>query len=98
MTQHLFCSIYRSTRQDGMYLFVNKQRGLEAVPEALMIRFGTPRHVSDMLLKPGRPLARLDAEKVREALLDQGWFLQMPPPPDEDLYLAAGHKRAPGAA
>ncbi|WP_245932400.1 YcgL domain-containing protein [Isoalcanivorax indicus] len=90
--QHLFCSIYHSSRQEGMYLYVNKARGLDAVPEALRERFGTPRHVVDMLMKPGRPLARVDAEKVREALLSQGWFLQMPPPPDEDLYLAPGRR------
>jgi len=91
VSRHLICSIYRSSRQDGMYLYVDKTRGLGAVPEALMIRFGTPGHVADMLLRPEKPLARVDVEKVRAALREQGWFLQMPPPPEPDLYLAKGH-------
>ena len=37
---HLFCSIYHSSRREGMYLYVNKARGLEAVPDALRERFG----------------------------------------------------------
>lgn len=90
-TRHLICSIYRSSRREGMYLYIDKPRGLGCVPEALMQQFGTPRHVSDMLLRPKRALARVDTAKVREALLAQGWYLQMPPPPDTDLYLAQGH-------
>ncbi|MCK0538728.1 YcgL domain-containing protein [Alcanivorax quisquiliarum] len=90
-SRHLICSIYHSSKREGMYLFVDKPRGLACVPEPLMQQFGTPRHVSDMLLRPGRPLARADVEKVRGALLEQGWYLQMPPPPDSDLYLAQGH-------
>jgi uncharacterized protein len=91
MTRHLICSIYRSSRQDEMYLYVDKTRGLGSVPEALMSRFGAPKHVADMLLRPEKPLARVDVEKVRAALREQGWFLQMPPPPEPDLYLAKGH-------
>lgn len=94
---HLFCSIYHSSRREGMYLYVNKARGLEAVPDALRERFGAPRHVMDMLMRPGRVLSRVDAEKVREALLSQGWYLQMPPPADEDLYLAEGRRKVPDA-
>lgn len=89
--RHLICSIYRSSRQNDMYLYIDKTRGLDAVPEALMSRFGAPKHVADMLLRPEKALARVDVHKVRAALQEQGWFLQMPPPPDADLYLAKGH-------
>ena len=91
IARHLICSIYRSSRQAEMYLYIDKTRGLDAVPAALMDRFGTPRHVADMLLRPEKTLARVDVHKVRAALQEQGWFLQMPPPPDADLYLAKGH-------
>ena len=30
------CSIYRSAKREGMYLYVDKAEGLERVPEALM--------------------------------------------------------------
>jgi len=91
---HLICSIYRSSKKDEMYLYVDKRKGLDAVPKALSEQFGTPIHVLDMLLRPERTLARVDMAKVRQALQTQGWFLQLPPPPDEDLYLAEGHNSA----
>ncbi|MEY1662182.1 YcgL domain-containing protein [Isoalcanivorax beigongshangi] len=92
----LMCSIYKSSKQDEMYLYVNKKLGLEVVPEALLARFGTPKLVLDLMMKPGRTLARVDAEKVREALNGQGWYLQLPPPADDDLYLSQRHAlRAP---
>lgn len=91
---HVICSIYRSSKKDEMYLYVDKRKGLEVVPEALTQQFGTPIHVLDMLLRPERTLARVDMAKVRKALAEQGWFLQLPPPPDTDLYLAEGYQGA----
>lgn len=91
---HLICSIYRSTKKEGMYLYVNKKRGLEVLPKELTELFGPPVHVVDLLLRPERQLARVDMAKVRQALQDKGWFLQLPPPPDEDLYLAEGYQGA----
>jgi len=94
VTMHLICSIYRSSKKTEMYLYVDKKRGLEVMPEELKTLFGQPVHVVDLLLRPERKLARVDVVKVRQALQEQGWFLQMPPPPDEDLYLAEGHQGA----
>lgn len=94
VTMHLICSIYRSSKKAEMYLYINKKQGLEAMPEELRSLFGTPIHVVDLLLRPERKLARVDVAKVRQALQEQGWFLQMPPLPDEDLYLAEGHQGA----
>jgi len=94
VTMHVICSIYRSSKKDEMYLYVDKRKGLEAAPEALLQQFGTPIHVLDMLLRPERTLARVDMAKVRKALAEQGWFLQLPPPPDTDLYLAEGYQSA----
>lgn len=94
VTMHLICSIYRSSKKADMYLYVDKKQGLEVMPEALRAHFGTPIHVVDLLLRPERKLARVDIAKVRQALQEQGWFLQLPPPPDNDLYLAEGHQSA----
>ncbi|KAA0874204.1 YcgL domain-containing protein [Nitrincola tapanii] len=85
----LICSIYRSSRKDEMYLYVDKRNGLDSVPEALMERFGKALHVMDMPMTAERKLARVDTEKVLQAIRDQGFFLQMPPPKDDymlDLY------------
>ncbi len=48
-----------------------------------------------MILSLDRPLARADVEQVMEHIRNQGFYLQMPPPPDEDLYLAEGHPDRP---
>ncbi|AFT71266.1 UPF0745 protein [Alloalcanivorax dieselolei B5] len=78
-----------------MYLFVARARGLEAVPKVLLEQCGKLLHVSDMILDPKRPLARADVSKVMDEVRDKGFYLQMPPPPDEDLFLAAGHPDNP---
>jgi len=58
----IICSIYRSSRKDEMYLYVEKSKGISAVPEALLELFGTPIHLMDMPLKEGKVLARADSQ------------------------------------
>ena len=91
----LFCSIYKSPRREGMYLYVERSKGLKDLPDALRERFGTPRHVTDLILDPARPLSRADVNQVMARIREQGFYLQMPPPPDQDLYLAEGHPDRP---
>ena len=73
------CSIYHSSRKDGMYLYVLKADALKHVPEQLMTAFGAPKHAFDLVLTPERKLAREDILKVLENLDSQGYHLQMPP-------------------
>jgi uncharacterized protein YcgL (UPF0745 family) len=77
------CSIYRSKKKDGMYLYVLKSDALERVPEPLMAAFGKPHHAFDMVLTPERKLSREDILVVLENLDKQGYHLQMPPAEDE---------------
>lgn len=93
----LFCSIYKTRRKEGMYLYVDRRKGLDDLPEALLKQFGTPVHVTDMILSEDRPLARADVAQVMESIRQQQFYLQMPPPPEEDLYLADGHPKKPAA-
>lgn len=81
----VFCSIYKSSRKDEMYLYVLRTDALKRVPEPLMNMFGTPRHVTDMILSPERKLARADIAQVLEQLAGQGYYLQMPPAPESLL-------------
>lgn len=85
----ILCEIFRSPRKEEMYLYVDKRRGLEPVPEALLERFGKPQPVMTLLLGAERKLARADAVRVVEAIAEKGYYLQLPPAKEEyllDLY------------
>lgn len=72
-----------------MYLYVDKKDLLKRVPDTLVEMFGTPSHLMDMPIKPGRKLARVDVEKMLQGIKEKGFYLQMPPPKEDymlDLY------------
>ena len=68
-----------------MYLYVDKARGLDDVPEALLQQFGEPQPVMTLLLGPERRLARADTVQVLAQIEVQGFYLQMPPTPEQLL-------------
>lgn len=72
-------SIYRSTREEGLYLYVDKTENLSRVPEALLKQFGKPKLAMTLSLHKDRKLARADVSKVLEAIETQGFYLQLPP-------------------
>ncbi|NVK43590.1 MAG: YcgL domain-containing protein [Oceanospirillaceae bacterium] len=83
------CSIFKSSRKDEMYLYVDKREQLERVPGALLEMFGRAVHVMDMPVTASRRLARVDVEKVLAGIDERGYYLQMPPPKEEymlDLF------------
>ena len=86
MTESLDCWIYRSPKKDEMYLYLATEDDFSPVPEALQQRFGTPQRVMQLSLSPARKLARVDVEKVILSLREQGYFLQMPPKLEPELY------------
>lgn len=85
MKQPCIVSVYRSVREDGMYLIVEKAQGLKKVPEPLLARFGPAKESMAFLLTETKKLARFDAKQVLDAIRDNGFFLQLPPPRDEQM-------------
>lgn len=81
----MLCRIYRSSLRAEMYLYVPMDRDLTDVPQALMTSFGDAEEVMSLRLTPERKLARVNVLEVLEALASVGYFLQMPPTPDELL-------------
>jgi len=75
----MFCQVYRSSRRQEMYLYVDKAEGLERVPEVLLQQFGEPEAVMLVYLDGKRRLARADADTVLKEIREQGYYLQMPP-------------------
>ncbi|MGD9660433.1 MAG: YcgL domain-containing protein [Porticoccaceae bacterium] len=79
MSHTLFCEIYKSLREEEMYLFVDKKDQLSKVPAALLNHFGKTQLVTTLALTPERKLARANAASVIESIIEQGYYLQMPP-------------------
>lgn len=76
----MFCAIYRSTKQDQTYLYIEKQDDFSRVPPDLMARFGKPMLSMLLPLNGSKKLAAADINKVKQSLIDQGFYLQLPPP------------------
>ncbi|PKI16905.1 YcgL domain-containing protein [Colwellia sp. 12G3] len=87
----MLCAIYKSTRKTQTYLFVNKRDEFSDVPDELMKMFGTPNLVTLINLATKSKLAMADLEKVKVSLVEQGYYLQLPPPPED---LLKEHKAA----
>ena len=79
----LLCQIFRSPKKAEMYLYVDKSRGLDDLPESLLVSFGDPEEVMTLALTPERRLARADVTEVISSIREQGYYLQMPPTPAE---------------
>lgn len=79
MPERLICSVFRSSKNQDTYLYVEKAAGLSRVPEDLMKHFGKPVFALTLLLAPGRSLALEDPLKVLAGIDENGYYLQMPP-------------------
>jgi len=81
--------VFRSTRHELMYVYVPARldreedeapsADLSVLPQTLLERFGSPVYALSFELTPGRKLAAADAEQVRTAIAEQGFYLQLPP-------------------
>ena len=78
-------SVYRSSKNSETYLYVAKKIGVKTLPDGLKEIFGKPMHVFDMLLTEDKKLARVDAKKVLDKIVEQGFYLQLPPPKQDLL-------------
>jgi uncharacterized protein YcgL (UPF0745 family) len=76
------CAVYRSSRSEGMYLYVDHTEDLTRVPDDLLARFGTPVRSMTLVLHAERTLARADVAKVLQEIAENGFYLQLPPQPE----------------
>lgn len=75
----MHCAIYKGPKKIDHYLYVEEEDNFERVPEALLGMLGPLELVMSLELGPERKLAQADADEVRKALKEQGYYLQMPP-------------------
>lgn len=74
--------IFKGHKKEEMYLYVDQKEGLKIVPDDLLETFGRTESVMVMPLTKDKKLARVKASDVLEGIEKQGYFLQMPPPPE----------------
>lgn len=80
------CKVFRCSKKDEMYLYVDSREELSRVPEQLVNQLGRLSLVMTMLVSSEKQLARADSNKVLSEIEEKGFYLQMPPPPEE--YMA----------
>lgn len=78
-TTKLLTDIYRSSKKEGMYLYVKRGFAVEKLPESLRTQFGRAELAMSLLLTPEKTLARADVNKVIASIEQQDFYLQMPP-------------------
>lgn len=90
----MLCAIYRSSKRDRTYLYVEKKDDFSRVPEELLKGFGKPEFSMVLNLAQRTKLATADIEKVKQTLIEQGYYLQVPPPMESllNVHLGSGEK------
>lgn len=73
--------IYKSSKKDELYLYIEKKDDFSSVPQALYDSMGKePIFVMEIELNPERKLAREDVANVIKSIEKQGFHVQIPPP------------------
>lgn len=67
-------------------IYTSKKKTIShAFPDELMRGFGTPQMAMLLPLDGRKKLVNADLEKVKQALSEQGYYLQLPPPSENLL-------------
>ncbi|NJN45794.1 MAG: YcgL domain-containing protein [Candidatus Competibacteraceae bacterium] len=74
----MFCTIYKSPKKLGAYLYLADKDDFTPVPDVLLRMLGDPIYLMELELNPVRKLAQEDVREVIRSLQEQGWFLQLP--------------------
>ena len=73
------CYVYKSLIKSDTYIYLDKKDNFQKIPSKLLAIFGKPEFVLQFDLTKGRKLAIADSEQVLANLLEQGYYLQIPP-------------------
>ncbi|MCH1927014.1 YcgL domain-containing protein [Shewanella sp. C32] len=76
----MICAVYKSLRKADTYLFIKQKDKFEDVPKSLLDVFGQPKLVMLLPIEKRDHLGFADINKVKAALAEQGFYLQLPPP------------------
>ncbi len=71
--------VFKTARKPGAYLYLERGKGFDNLPEGLRELFDGAQLALSMKLTPERSLARYSGAQVLKALETHGYFLQLPP-------------------
>ncbi len=71
--------IYKGRRKPDTYLYVTAESNFSAVPDSILELMGELELVIEIDLASREKLAQADITKVKEMLVDQGFYIQLPP-------------------
>lgn len=74
----MLCTIYRSKKKPGSYLYIAKRNDFSVVPNALLEHFGKPELVMMFNLNGEKSLHNADKNEVLEKIKQEGFYLQIP--------------------
>lgn len=86
------CFTYRSSKRDGVYLYLADPAFFDKLPEDLKQLMGKSIFMLKFDLYPNRKIARVNAEDVIKALNEQGYFLRIDSTNIEEDLLNADRK------
>jgi uncharacterized protein len=81
----MWCAVYKSPRRAETYLYVRSRDQFSDVPPPLLAQLGRPQFVLVCNLDKRSSLGVADLATVKQALAEQGYYLQLPPPPENLL-------------
>ncbi|RYD15897.1 MAG: YcgL domain-containing protein [Lysobacteraceae bacterium] len=73
------CFVYRSSARADTYVFLRGRDDSGVLPRELAAALGPLVFVLELELVPGRRLARIGADELRDALVERGFHVQFPP-------------------
>jgi hypothetical protein len=75
----VICAVYKSHKKFDTYLYVEPDQEFERVPQTLLDMLGKLEFVMEVDLNKRDKLAQADLQQVKAALVEQGYYLQLPP-------------------
>ena len=75
--------VYKGNRKTNTYLYVSREGDFSKVPQVVLELMGPLELVLNVDLSKRKSLARADITEVTSKLLEQGFFLQLPPGNDQ---------------
>lgn len=73
------CFVYRSSKIDGLYVYMTEENCLDQLPSPLIKQLGNAELALSFELLPDRPLTSEDPAEVISNLESVGFHVQMPP-------------------